>query len=76
MDDKWTHTVGHVDAIGSVLMLNVFGEQPKSEKLPPFSRFARIEKVHPRSNVGRNSPCPCGSGKKSKRCCRGGNGPI
>ncbi|MBT4790226.1 MAG: hypothetical protein HON90_01535 [Halobacteriovoraceae bacterium] len=18
---------------------------------------------------GRNSPCPCGSGKKSKRCC-------
>ncbi len=20
--------------------------------------------------VGRNDPCPCGSGKKSKRCCR------
>ncbi|MYH39749.1 MAG: SEC-C domain-containing protein, partial [Candidatus Dadabacteria bacterium] len=19
--------------------------------------------------VGRNSPCPCGSGKKYKRCC-------
>jgi uncharacterized protein YecA (UPF0149 family) len=19
--------------------------------------------------VGRNSPCPCGSGKKFKRCC-------
>lgn len=19
--------------------------------------------------VGRNEPCPCGSGKKSKRCC-------
>jgi len=21
------------------------------------------------SNVGRNDPCPCGSGRKSKRCC-------
>ena len=21
--------------------------------------------------VGRNDPCPCGSGKKSKRCCAG-----
>jgi len=21
--------------------------------------------------VGRNDPCPCGSGKKFKRCCRG-----
>jgi len=20
-------------------------------------------------DVGRNSPCPCGSGKKAKRCC-------
>jgi uncharacterized protein len=23
------------------------------------------------SKVGRNDPCPCGSGKKSKRCCDG-----
>jgi uncharacterized protein YecA (UPF0149 family) len=22
-------------------------------------------------NVGRNDPCPCGSGKKYKRCCAG-----
>lgn len=22
-------------------------------------------------NVGRNDPCPCGSGKKYKRCCLG-----
>ena len=21
--------------------------------------------------VGRNDPCPCGSSKKAKRCCRG-----
>jgi uncharacterized protein YecA (UPF0149 family) len=23
----------------------------------------------PVENVGRNEPCPCGSGKKYKRCC-------
>jgi uncharacterized protein YecA (UPF0149 family) len=21
------------------------------------------------SKIGRNEPCPCGSGKKSKKCC-------
>ena len=28
-------------------------------------------KVHqkPKKNVGRNDPCPCGSGKKYKKCC-------
>lgn len=25
--------------------------------------------VGPRSEVGRNDPCPCGSGKKYKKCC-------
>ncbi len=24
---------------------------------------------HPREKTGRNSPCPCGSGKKYKQCC-------
>lgn len=26
-----------------------------------------------RGRVGRNDPCPCGSGKKFKRCCCTGN---
>lgn len=25
--------------------------------------------VAPRSDVGRNDPCPCGSGRKYKKCC-------
>lgn len=25
--------------------------------------------IAPRANVGRNDPCPCGSGKKFKKCC-------
>lgn len=27
--------------------------------------------VHPEPRVGRNDPCPCGSGKKYKKCCGG-----
>jgi len=27
------------------------------------------------SKVGRNDPCPCGSGKKAKRCCQSTGGP-
>ncbi|MBO0903899.1 DUF1186 domain-containing protein [Jiella sonneratiae] len=27
--------------------------------------------VNPRRDVGRNDPCPCGSGKKFKKCCLG-----
>jgi uncharacterized protein YecA (UPF0149 family) len=25
--------------------------------------------VRPKKQVGRNDPCPCGSGKKFKKCC-------
>jgi uncharacterized protein YecA (UPF0149 family) len=25
--------------------------------------------INPWRHVGRNDPCPCGSGKKAKRCC-------
>jgi SEC-C motif domain protein len=28
-----------------------------------------IAKVGQQSNTGKNAPCPCGSGKKYKRCC-------
>ena len=28
--------------------------------------------VHDGPRVGRNDPCPCGSGKKYKKCCGGG----
>jgi len=25
--------------------------------------------INPFKTVGRNDPCPCGSGKKFKKCC-------
>ena len=30
---------------------------------------AKAIDLAPRTKVGRNDPCPCGSGKKYKRCC-------
>ena len=28
-----------------------------------------VIKVNPRADIGRNDPCPCGSGRKFKQCC-------
>ncbi len=37
------------------------------EPLPPPVETIRKEAVE----IGRNDPCPCGSGKKYKQCCLG-----
>ena len=35
-------------------------------------RKTRLQRpVQPLYRAGRNEPCPCGSGKKFKKCCRG-----
>lgn len=36
-------------------------------RIPPTPR----QMARKPSRVGRNEPCPCGSGKKFKRCCLG-----
>lgn len=38
---------------------------------PPRARLSAPEKSSPprQEKIGRNAPCPCGSGKKSKKCC-------
>jgi uncharacterized protein YchJ len=30
---------------------------------------APVEPIHADKTPGRNDPCPCGSGKKYKKCC-------
>lgn len=37
--------------------------------LPSFDQYGRQPAVNPWKDVGRNDRCPCGSGKKYKRCC-------
>ena len=42
--------------------------RPK-KKEPPLLPSKKEEPPPPRQKIGRNDPCPCGSGKKFKRCC-------
>ncbi|MCC5025393.1 MAG: SEC-C domain-containing protein [Candidatus Synoicihabitans palmerolidicus] len=45
--------------------------------MPPHRRSLALPTSRPRrpppvvniTKVGRNDPCPCGSGKKYKKCC-------
>jgi preprotein translocase, SecA subunit len=46
---------------------NGSGEVPGAAKVPERER--KQETVRKGVTVGRNDPCPCGSGKKYKKCC-------
>ena len=58
-------------------------EQPKREQVAtPLTAShgegdgtVRKEPVRKKNQVGRNDPCPCGSGKKYKKCCGAGQFP-
>jgi hypothetical protein len=61
------------DAIGELQSWHGFAEAPTARSaelpgwLPPAPLFAPA--IDPYKGVGRNDPCPCGSGKKFKKCC-------
>jgi hypothetical protein len=40
-----------------------------SPPVPPPSSYAAPQPVVREPKIGRNDPCPCGSGKKHKKCC-------
>lgn len=40
-----------------------------AEKRDEITKNFRLSKMAVSSKVGRNDPCPCGSGKKYKKCC-------
>lgn len=45
-------------------------EQEKPEDISDLNRLLNpLKPVIAEKKVGRNEPCPCGSGKKSKNCC-------
>jgi hypothetical protein len=53
-----------------------FGRHASSRRAEELAReleYGPIEPYQAPQKVGRNEPCPCGSGKKYKRCCGGVN---
>ncbi|MEG0291907.1 MAG: SEC-C metal-binding domain-containing protein [Anaerovoracaceae bacterium] len=45
---------------------NILTEEKKIEIVNDFRRSRTVVKE---AKIGRNDPCPCGSGKKYKKCC-------
>jgi hypothetical protein len=43
--------------------------QEKKALLPMPNKKGEIISLQTRQKIGRNDPCPCGSGKKFKKCC-------
>jgi uncharacterized protein len=57
---------GLARAIAAALVLLSEAPGRRAEPRPP----RRLPVApHPTVRAGRNDPCPCGSGKKFKRCC-------
>jgi hypothetical protein len=64
------------DAVGELSGWYAFSDAAKRDRARAAAReVAALERppqgpaVNPYKNVGRNDPCPCGSGKKFKKCC-------
>ncbi len=67
--------LGYIDDIGTAF--DWMGERSEGDveydddldALPPIDSAPSQPIINPLRNVGRNDPCPCGSGKKAKKCC-------
>jgi hypothetical protein len=61
------------DTIAELEWWSCFNRDPRPRRKPqrplPLARPAPARKQAPEPAPGRNDPCPCGSGKKYKKCC-------
>ena len=54
----------------SIRQMKKWMKQHEAELRAESGQAAKVETVvHEGPRVGRNDPCPCGSGKKYKKCC-------
>ncbi len=65
------HRIFHnlLEAIDSTVANNIFKTEIKSKSA--YAQSTKRKRTVPASKrkIGRNDPCPCGSGKKYKKCC-------
>ena len=55
----------------SVLQIHQHWNEWRKQTLVPTFNQARAPEPEKKEKVGRNEKCPCGSGKKYKKCCGG-----
>ncbi|MBT8419408.1 MAG: SEC-C domain-containing protein, partial [Gammaproteobacteria bacterium] len=63
LDYAWEHN-GEMDALTKNMAKS--GETAKPGDL---RKLLKASTSSSRNKIGRNEPCPCGSGKKYKKCC-------
>ncbi len=63
--DEIYNTKHHPDLVQKMPLAELYKLLEQIFKTDGISRF----KIKKRKTTGRNSPCPCGSGKKYKHCC-------
>ena len=71
--DTWTnverfHNIKYVND-GKVCEAEGFEAQVIQHEIDHMDGILNIDRAHKNGSVGRNSPCPCGSGLKYKKCC-------
>jgi len=66
-DSKIEHIAKICDEHGWHFILGI--EPGEEENLSDLERKLNPPTRHVVIKVGRNEPCPCGSGKKFKKCC-------
>ncbi|MDD4839694.1 MAG: preprotein translocase subunit SecA [Clostridia bacterium] len=60
----------HTETAGILLKVNVEKKEEGSEEIHMQNAAAKAKQIAaPKKEVGRNDPCPCGSGLKYKNCC-------
>jgi len=81
LDVLWTEQGGADDAEGVVAFAAHYTAGGQAEQLREISRFRReharwyyVDGDIAPPAISRNAPCPCGSGKKFKRCCAPSSG--
>jgi uncharacterized protein len=52
-------------------LANLWRRQSYEQRLTPLESGATLSSTKAHTKVGRNTLCPCGSGKKYKKCCLG-----
>lgn len=67
-------TVGHVTFTARFLQhgrIHILSERSEFRRIGGAWRYCRgeVARQTPTLQVGRNNPCPCGSGRKYKKCC-------
>jgi uncharacterized protein len=59
----------HIDPYMKVMADLLRQHRPAAEIMGMLANEARKQSPRPAHPIGRNDPCPCGSGQKYKKCC-------